>query len=321
MKANPERPATISVADRLDAITAGVLRWIGANAAFLDSASARAELPVTPRVKAVLQLGLLCHHWARVRPGDDDLGAVVATVHRMCRHPDFPQEIAAHPRLAQPFGLMYAALAPAGVDDDLRVSTLARLAAGGFLSPRGKTAYYCLATRYYADLAGVEHDIGPYPELYKSSPLGRKEAEQEVAGLDVCKITHTVFYLSDFGFRATGLTDPEQDRALRIVRDLTDYCVQHYRWDFAAKLILAQYCLGGDPVRTPSARAGICQIAGVQVAGGAIPGRSLAEQVPESAVPLEFFRKSYQTTITTALMSLIVSAGRAAAHQSQRDCG
>ncbi|KJY35855.1 hypothetical protein VR45_13190, partial [Streptomyces sp. NRRL S-495] len=75
---------------------------------FLDEPAGRAELPVTPRVKALLQLALLYRCWAkatgatgateaeypappaRTRPEDPDLAAVAATVEQVWRSPAHP---------------------------------------------------------------------------------------------------------------------------------------------------------------------------------------------------------------------------------------
>jgi hypothetical protein len=82
--------------------------------------------------------------------------------------------------------------------------------------------------------------------------------------------------------------------------------------------MLAQFCLGGDPVSTVSGIAAIRQVAKAQTTRGAIPGKTAAQRVPESASSLEFFRKSYQPTFVTALMTLIVSAGQRPTATPQR---
>lgn len=295
------------MSDSLDVLQGGALRWICANAEYLDSASGRAELPAMPRVKAILQLALLHYHWTKVRPVDESRVGISKFIGGIWQQPGFVRLIVGDGRFSRTFGIMYAAMAPAGSNDGLREIMLANVAQDDFLSPVGKSAYDCLATRYYADLAGVSHQFAPPLELYQSSPLGGSDALERPLELDVCNVTHTVFYLTHFGFRDSGLDDEGKNRALTILGALTENCLVRGEWDFTGKLLLAQYCLGKDLLNTSLGKKAIDAIIEVQDPSGAIPGRSAAQRVPGSASALRFFRESYQTTVTMALMSLIMS--------------
>jgi hypothetical protein len=297
------------LAGSLGRLATGVLGWVSSNATYIDSETARAGLPATPRAKAILQLGLLCHHWAKVRPDDEGLAGVSAFIRRMWQTPSFPETIAADRKYGRAFGLMYCGLTPGGITTTMHKSALAQLQADEYLTSEGKSPYRRLATRYYADLAGASHQIEPYAELFDSSLLGNQGAELGVADRDACQATHTVFYLSHFSFRDHGLSEEAREKALRIIYELTDYCTEQDEWDLMGKLILAQYCLGVNPANTPSGAAAIQKLVEIQAPSGAIPGRSLAKKADESAPPLEFFRKSYQTSLVAALTSVIVSTG------------
>lgn len=286
-------------------LSAGTRRWIGLHAGYLDSAAGRAELPQTPRVKALLQLALLCRCWRRTGPADASLTEAAGVVERAWRRPDLPRLLTLKPKYARQFQLMYAALAPAGsVAAGAPAAVDADLSAPGRMSP-----YLHLETRFYADQAGVAHRLAPYPELYASSLLARA-FELPAADLDVCEITHTVFYLSDFGLRDPALPAPARAEALGVVERLTDHCVGRGEWDLAGKLLLAQHCLGADPQRTPSGKEAIRMLAQAQSPGGAIPGKSAAERAAGDANPVDFFRRAYQATVVTALAMLIVTDGR-----------
>ncbi|MFD8685691.1 DUF6895 family protein [Streptomyces sp. NPDC059651] len=290
-------------------LSAGTRQWVGRHADYLGSPAAHAELPTTPHVKALLQLALLCRFWGRIAPTDAGLLEPAAVVERTWRRADFPRLITADPRYARQFQLMYAALAPAGAVSDAHRVAPARPEADGFLTPRRKSPYLHLETRFYADLAGVAHRLPSYRELYACSLLARA-ATLRVADLDVCEITHTVFHLSEFGFRDPGLTPGERKRAVHVVESLTEHCVGQGAWDLTAKLVLAQYCLGADPLRTSSGAAGIRMLADAMSPDGAIPGKSLAERAAPTATPVAFFRRAYQATLGTALAMLIVTGGR-----------
>lgn len=204
---------------------------------------------------------------------------------------------------------MWAALAPVGTATDARREVLERLSADGYLTPRRKSPYLHLGTRFYAELAGVGHELASYEELYACSTLAGADGVP-VAELDVCQVTDTVFYLSDYGFRDTGLDAEARERALRVVERLTDHCVREEAWEYAAKLMLAQHCLGSDPLRTPSGAAALGMLAGAGAPDGSIPGKTARGRAPASAAPQQYFRWAYQPTLVTALTTLLLTADR-----------
>ncbi|MDF9807437.1 hypothetical protein HFP69_06965 [Streptomyces sp. ARC12] len=300
---------TTAAGETVATLAAGTGRWLGLHAGRLDSPAGRAELPVTPRVKALLQLALLCRCWRKAAPDDLALEPVLAVVEHAWRRPDFPRLLAHSPDSARPFGLIWAALAPAGAVTDARRGVLDRLSADGYLMPRRKSPYLHLGTRFYAELAGVGHELASYEELYACSMLARAD-RVPVAELDVCQVTDTVFYLSDYGFRDTGLDAEARERALRVVERLTDHCVREGAWEYAAKLLLARHCLGSDPLRTPSGTAALGMLAGARSPDGSIPGKTARGRAPASAAPQQYFRWAYQPTLVTALTTLLLTNGR-----------
>ncbi len=288
-------------------LSAGARQWIGLHCGYLDGTSGRAELPVTPRVKALLQLALLRRCWALAAPADPDLAPVAETVDQVWRDPDHPRLLTVEPRYARQFQLMHGALAPPGLaTDGPHRAALAEATAGDLLTPRRKSPYLHLETRYYAELAAVPHRLLDYPELYRISRLAQHADGRPAAELDVCNVTHTVFHLADFGFRGPGLEAADLAHARDRVERLTEESVRRGEWDLTGKLLLAQHCLGLDPLSTPSGAAGLRLLAEAQSPDGAVPGRSATDRAAAGATPVEFFRKSYQSTLVVALATVII---------------
>ncbi|MFE6745225.1 DUF6895 family protein [Kitasatospora purpeofusca] len=329
----------------VESLSAGARGWIGRHCGFLDEPAGRAELPVTPRVKALLQLALLYRCWARAteatasasaaasvgtasatasagadrtaepvrtRPPDPDLAAVAATVEQVWRSPDHPPLLTVEPRYARQFQLMYGALAPAGVDaDGPHRAALAEGVAGDLLTSHRKSPFLHLETRYYAELADVKHQLLDYPELYRISRLAAHTDGQPLADLDVCNVTHTLFHLADFGFRDPELGEADLAHARDRVERLTEESVRRGEWDLTGKLVLAQHCLGLDPLTTPSGAAALGLLAEAQSPEGAFPGRSATDRVPGDATAVHLFRKSYQSTLVVALTTVMLLRARA----------
>lgn len=290
----------------LTRLRAGTLGWVRHNAGYLDSPSGKAELPVVPRAKALLQLALLCRGWARSSPGDPDLAEVGALIHRIWQRPELPDAFAVDPRYTRQYRLMYCALAPTQAGPHRQV--LAGLAASGYLTRRWRSPYLRLEIAHHADLAGVAHAMGSYAELYAASLLAGRTAALPITDDDACDIAHTIFYLSDYGLRAPGLDRLETERARRIVVELTGHYVQRDDWDNAAMFVLAQLCLGLNPIATPSGAACLRMLAEVQEETGAIPAAAIQLVPGPDATQTQRFRRAYKTTLMTSLMSLMVSA-------------
>ncbi|MFJ8163708.1 DUF6895 family protein [Streptomyces sp. NPDC096136] len=301
----------------LDRLSAGALGWLSGNLDHFDPFSAGAPAQPLGRAKAALELALLCHCAARLPDPPEALDGARALVRKLWQDPDLPRLFAGIPKHGSAYGLIYAALAPDAIDD-----TQVRAARAGldaeFLSPRGKSAYQRIEIRHYADKAGVRHTVEPYAELLPDSPLVAFRAAgpgdpvpEDGAPLtepQAYAVTHTAFYLGDFGRTAPGL----DGGALEHARDLVDrslvHCVAHDRWDLAAELVLTQYVLGSAPLETPSGAAAVECLVRAQRPDGAIPGRSAAVAADPSAPSREFFERAYHTTLVTALMALVVSS-------------
>ncbi|APE19994.1 MULTISPECIES: DUF6895 family protein [Streptomyces] len=314
----------------LEQLSARALDWLGAHLDFFDPFSSSGRSAPHGKAKAALELALLCHRAARPDAGPDPLGGATALVRKLWQDPDFPGLFDELPAYASTYGLIYAALAPDGIDDTLCRDRLALLPPE-FLAPEGKSPYQRVEIRYYAEKAGVRHGIEPYAALVPQSPLvafraaGSGAAHTEAGsrggapGPDdgaplatprAYALTHTAFYLGDFGRTDPRLDADTLERARELVRVTLLHCVEHDRWDLAAELVLAQFILGTDPLSTPSGAAAVDCLLRAQRSDGAIPGRSAELEAPPSASAGEFFGKAYHTTLVTALMASIVASPR-----------
>jgi hypothetical protein len=298
------------MASPLEQLSAGALGWLGRNLDHFDPFAPHARPVTHGRAKAALELALLRHCAARLEEPPQALSEADALLRKLWQEPAFPRLFDDVPAYADTYRLVYAALAPDGIGRPAGAWT-----DPGFLSPHGKSPYRRIEIRHYADKAGLGHRIEPYAELVPRCPLvtlraaGDEDAEPLTTG-EAYTLTHTAFYLGDFGRMAPGLGGGALAHARDLVERLLRHCVRHDRWDLAAELTLTQFVLGEEPLGTATGSAAVECLVRAQRPDGALPGRSAALMASPEDSAGEFFGKAYHTTLVTALMALTVSSAR-----------
>jgi hypothetical protein len=304
----------------LDLLRTGTLDWLERHLDYFDPSTAAAHAAGHGKAKAALELALLCHCAARHGAGGDPrLQKATALVRTVWQRPDLVGLFGAEPRYAATYALAAVAFAPAGIDDRACRDALAALGGGDPAAASHATAYQRLELRYYADKAGVPHTLEPYEQLAARGVLATLPAaarrrtapgEAPVTVPEAYALTHSSFYLSDFGTTAPRLAPGTAGPALALVHALLGHCVRRDWWDLAAELVLTRLCLGvRPPVTGPGAEAVAC-LARAQLPDGSIPGRSpRTAAAADDPAPVRFAR-AYHTTLVTALMTLAVARVR-----------
>ncbi len=280
----------------LDKLLSGSLAWLENNLHFFPADT-----------KATIELALVNHLWARSRPTDRRLEKVSRLLSQVWRDPGFRERILALPHHAYMSELAYAGLAPAGarVTPGQTPRTPPRYEHADL--PAEHLAYIRLEARYYGDLAGLAPSAVSYSELYRPTILGNSVSASDISDDDAYLVAHIAFYLGDFGARVPPLIPGEVDHAAAVVAGLLERCVRRgHNWDLASELVLAQYCLGGDPLRTRGGRDAIAGLAAVQRPDGSLPGRTQASK--PGPPPPDGFRYRYHPTLAAMLMAALVSA-------------
>jgi hypothetical protein len=288
-----------SAAAELQRLGAGSTRWLCQNLEYFELSSCWPS--ATLKVKACIELALLNRLWQRSIPADPARDQVTATLLRIWQDPGFLAALEAGGREVRRFRLGYAALAPAGLADELRLAVLATMAPDGYLTPYGKSPSYRLETRYFAELAGLEHSYESYQELFQGTILAHPPAEFDL--LATYELTHAIFHLTDFGHRPMAAPNEERDRVRQLITGLTRRFVNLENSDITAELVLCQFCLGMDPTRTSSGTVGIRLLLHAQLADGAV--LKLPGQEP-TGTPETSFLSAYHATLVVGLLALIL---------------
>jgi hypothetical protein len=258
--------------------------------------------------KALCELSLLCSITAR--GGMIELPpALVALPFNVWATPSFAERLATQPHRFRLYGAVYASLRSMGLSDATSDAVIHDLLSDGYITATEEVPYRRLEIRYLLDLAGIDHDLPHYDTLYNETLLARAERASVLTYADAYSVTHTLFYLSDFGLRAPTFTTPsEYARIERLVEFLACRYVAQRHWDLAGEMLL---CLGSLPSSDPSVLVFTwLALNRAWNRDGSVSGpwRSGAMNVAqhEGNSRDELFRDNYHTTLVAALAAQVV---------------
>jgi hypothetical protein len=307
-----------TAAAELRQVGTGAERWIAVNLDRFDPCSDGTRAIGWRRVKAALELAVLCRCARRLSFPGPWLGDATQLLKQAWSDRALRRLIvSARPDIARHYALAYLALDPHGapapvpseaVPPEAVPPELAVLAAEGLAELAAGPPDRRLEARFYAELAGLPHDLEPCGILAGQGVLAAQQGTAQVTLGRGYTITHSCFYLSDFASRPPALSPAGLARALECTQRLQRQCADGELWDLAAEALLACACVGGDPVSTPAGQAAIRSLALAQAADGSIPGRSAAQRPPAGAGTAERFAAAYHTTLAAAMMSLVLAA-------------
>jgi hypothetical protein len=176
-----------------------------------------------------------------------------------------------------------------------------------------KIPFRVLELRYFTELAGFKHNLPSEEDIFGQTYLGRiLEGPFNVVSImepDVYSITHTIFYLTDYGLKPSKqLSGTKKETALQIIDVLIGMTIPTLNWDLVGELILSSRCLQ----RHDSFWVKVAwdALMANQASNGAIagPGCLLAEQ--QQASPRDTFRDFRQCYHQTLVATMAGFLGR-----------
>jgi len=142
--------------------------------------------------------------------------------------------------------LMWAALPQEIAESVVTRSELERLLEARNVTRVERTPMRLLELRYLLELAGLRHHLGSWRELYRRTLAATRPVTASLEPSDIYAITHTVFYVTDFGRRPErALSRSERLRLIRITDELQERMIRARHWDLVAELVLTRRCLAG----------------------------------------------------------------------------
>ncbi len=140
------------------------------------------------------------------------------------------------------FLIPYLMLRPTGYRSDYYEESIRRLRRNGYLRGTEEVPYRILEREHILWRAGCRREPR-WKTLYSATTLA---GCRRVLGLDeeaAYSVTHTLFYLTDFGNRDATFDHPETLRVERIVESLLVHSWRTGNWDLVGELLVSLNCL------------------------------------------------------------------------------
>ena len=169
------------------------------------------------QTKALGELGLLCMLYHRTAKGDVEpaVERFLCFIYNIWQQPEYQERIVRRPEYFQIQIMIYTVLQQCNVINDSYKGIIQGIIDQGYVTATETTAMRLLDRRHMLDCGKFRHNLPPYQELYHNTLLAKAPPVIYLSDNDVYAITHTLFYITDFGRSSAPMLDGEH---LSIVR-------------------------------------------------------------------------------------------------------
>jgi hypothetical protein len=286
--------------------------WIEQNIALFNPLKHENESNTSSlyQTKALGELGLLCMLYHRCTQGilAPKVEHFLLFIYEIWQHPEYQERIVRRPAYFQIYTMVYVVLQQCNIINASSKEIIQRTLDQGYVTATETTAMRLLDRRHLLDCGGFHHNLPSYEELYKNTLLAKTPPIIYLTDTDVYAITHTIFYLTDFGRCSTIRLDGEHLVKVRwMIETLLGVYLRHKHWDLVGELLLSCQCMHWYPeIIFETAWETILK---VQLPDGSIPGpRFSVEQLSsmDSVQKVNYcFEQNYHTTIVNAMAGFL----------------
>ncbi len=260
------------------------LSWVVANLDRFNPLAGGDEInPMA--MKSLIELAVLCTslNECPTFQGDQRIEQCLAMVQAMQNDLPFQERVFRTGKDFLPYTLFAIALqrgAPLPDDDRRR---LQHLVDHGNAAVTEQVPYRSLEMRQVFDAAGLRHPLPPYATIYRNTTLARGINPSAASNFDAYSLTHTMFYLTDWGARPpTAIPAAHRARHAWLLEQMLGMSIRQGNWDLAGEFLLALRCLG--PTGSALYALGWEALSAAQWPDSMVPGPTYAPP-PASADP------------------------------------
>jgi Domain of unknown function (DUF6895) len=301
----------MSLTKRNEMMVDRALSWVDHHLDLFQAANSPEGL-IHTALKPLVELSMLCLLLRRnaETPSDARIRRMLEASSRMWETHFGCDRLVRNPAAFRLYSMWHESLVQSGALPAENRHVIQAVVDHGYVTATEEVGFRDLDLRHLLDLGGYRHRLPSYRALYRQTVLGRGGPPLAFNQMDAYSVTHTLFYLTDFGARPI---DAIPERQLPYVHWIVQTLLGQYLlledWDIVAELLLSAACLRWKP---PDALydAAWNGLLGAQRDDGAIPSRSFAEDswtaLPEPERRAYGFEHSYHTTLVGAMAGFIV---------------
>jgi hypothetical protein len=280
--------------------------WIEQNLAQLNPFEEGRELDEFHQT-SLGELALLCHLLLRGdAPRDPRIERCIDFLYSLYSRPAYHESVFRLPQAFVGHLLIWLVLRARGIEERVKREALQSLidrVSGIVLS---YDPYRVLELSYLLRIAGFDHPLPPDDEVFRHTLLGKRADILDYC--DLYNITHTIFYISDFGLTLPAfLGEGPRHFLRRLLQRGLSVSIAGMNWDLVGEMILTFRCLGLKD--EPAIGVGWENLCAMQQADGMI-GESfnsfkLARENQYPNDQDDHFKRSYHRTLVAAMAGLV----------------
>ncbi|WP_089305042.1 DUF6895 family protein [Geodermatophilus pulveris] len=295
----------------MNQLLCGALEWLDVNRDRFDIFRIDPD-PPPEEDQALGELALLCRQLVLRRACDQvDVEPLLAVLQSVESHQLFTHRLRRVNDALLPHVLVVSALQEAGLSSRVDIEVLQSMCDRSNALFAERPPHRLLELRRMLDSVGLRHRLPSYTTLARMSNLGRDVDPIRLTNYDIYSITHTLFFLTDFGrLVPRGLTSARRRLACATVHQLLGMQIHRGNYDMVGELLLSAYCLDG--VDSDFYVAGWETLQAVQWREGVVPGPNYREEAHRTALKSGeeegdsyVFGNCYHTTLVAALVGAL----------------
>ncbi|GLV59272.1 hypothetical protein KDH_60990 [Dictyobacter sp. S3.2.2.5] len=289
------------------------LDWLDTHRDLFDPLTEASDNPSSEiyLTKALGELGLLCMLYYRCKEGDVDprIQRFLQLIASVWEQPQYKERIVRRPDYFQIYTMIYIILQQCNVIAEDYKAMIQRVIDQGYVTATETTPMRLLDRRHMLDCGRFQYSLPSYEEIYHQTLLAHNPELVYVTDTDVYAITHTLFYLTDFGRAPCAILQGKHLATVQwTIETLLGIYLRNQNWDLAGELLLDCYCLHWYP--DPLCQLALGAIRKHQLPEGSIPGPRYSQEQREKLDETDSihycFEENYHTTIVNALASFLI---------------
>jgi hypothetical protein len=265
------------------------------------------------RQKALVELSLLCYYMERSSTFRKDvrLWRFLRCILKVYKTPWFGDRLFRVENAFVPHALLANVLFSCGllIDEGQRAA-IQRIVDHTNICFVEKTPHRLLELHHIFAMGGYINRLPCPRTLFLTSLLAKRPSILRLSKADAYSITHTIFYLSDFGHKPiTVMSASHKRHAYWIVENLLGAYIHLRHWDLVAELILSHRCLVTST--SDLCELGWHRLRHVQLTDGSIPAGGCIDRGLEAPVATGMvgtFDNNYHTALV-AILAAVRSVG------------